>query len=416
LKVPHWLGLLCMGTFIVLLVQLGSFITTDEESKFFYLSYQRKTPSEAFLSGEIKNIKPTNPRDLASVTSRSRKTQNSSQELTFPRTDCDHLYSFICEQEQKLSDPTGSLDISTVASQAAKNLLDEIKKRHPKLTPAEVQEKLAETIFNSKNQARIQKAFTWVKRELILFFEQQSDSIFTAAEKSRIQDLILKTRLKLPPPASVYADQLDLLTSDEVYYEKTEQGERLLRVGGGYILTSQSWFNLIFTFAHELAHAIDICEIKDEGLSFPAFDHLNACFLEHGLIDLHHERKECIAHDHLAEVFADWIAVQITSLSLKTFAQEYPKLPLENAIRNSVRDLCTPTHHERKDPHQNPEEFEFHPLPKIRVEMLFSHHPTIRALLGCGALKIPQASFCSFEKPLTSIKPPLPQPHSSHPL
>ncbi|NBU21790.1 hypothetical protein EBS43_10355, partial [bacterium] len=223
-----------MGTFIVLLVQLGSFITTDEESKFFYLSYQRKTPSEAFLSGEIKNIKP---RDLASVTSRSRKTQSSPQELTFPLSDCDHLYSFICEQEQKLSDPTGSLDISTVASQAAKNLLDEIKKRHPKLTPAEVQEKLAETIFNSRNQARIQKAFTWVKRELILFFEQQSDSIFTAAEKSRIQDLILKTRLKLPPPASVYADQLDLLTSDEVYYEKTEQGERLLRVGGGYILT-----------------------------------------------------------------------------------------------------------------------------------------------------------------------------------
>ena len=397
MKIPRGFKGLWIILILIALVQIGSIFSSHQESRFYYLSYERKTPAEAFLLSDTDNAQGLTQRSPASTPRLSPQTPRPG--LAPPLADCDDLYSFICEKEPKLSDPTGSLDISVESEQAGKALFNDFKKQYPTVSQAELQEKLAETIFNPRNRIRIEKAFVWVKRELIHFFEQQSHSIFTPVEKSRIQNLLFKTRLRIPPPAKVYESQPDLLTSDEVFYEKTEQGERFLRVGGGYVLNSQSWFNLIFTFAHELAHAIDICEIKDEGLSLPAFDQLNGCFLERGLIDLHHERRECVSHDHLAEVFADWIAVQITSIALKTFAEEYPQLPLENAIKNSVRDLCTPPHHEWRDEHFSRAEFEFHPTPQVRVEKLFAHHPVIRELLGCRALKVPQASFCTFANP-----------------
>jgi hypothetical protein len=207
---------------------------------------------------------------------------------------------------------------------------------------------------------------------MIRFIERQSQSIFNASEKLTLINRIKRTQLILPPPASVYQDDPQLLTKSEVFYERDVHGNLFIKVGGAYVLFAKSWFNQIFTFAHELGHSIDPCEIRTEALSFPAYNRLSACFIDHKLVTLRTDRTECGKNDQLSETFADWIAVQLTAQSLKTFSTEFQGTMMTNAIRNSVRDLCD-------------EEFdaEFHPSPRVRIEDILGKHPEIQRILGC---------------------------------
>ena len=406
---------------------ITSIRTQNPESRSFFRLSSRQTPSEAFQST------PPSPSPSPSHPARTPASQSKPPRLTrsapFP-VSCSHLYSFICEGQTHLEDPTGTLETALTGEQAAQTLLNHLRKNHPQWSEVTLQEKLAETIFNPTQRQRLQKAFLWVKRELLHFFDQQSDTLFSAAEKMRIKTFLMETTLQIPPPAQIYGDHSELLMSDDVFYEKTEEGQRFLKIGGGYVLVYQSWFNLIFTLAHELAHSIDICEIKDEGLSFPAFDRLNACFLEQQLIALTPQRQECVSHDHLAEVFADWIAVQITSRALQIFKQEHPALSLENAVKNSVRDLCFQNHHglrgepeeetprertelREKESADSKEGSEFHPSPQVRIEKLFAQHPLIRELLGCPPPPPEtQSSFCTWNMPSSPVPTPSHSPSS----
>ena len=432
MRIPRWLRRLSLTSLPFFFILTSSITIEDHESRSFFLHYSRQTPSEAFLR-DLSSPPTLSPSSQKRGLASQPLLQKKSAPLLPPCTD---LYRFICEGQSHLEDPTGTLETAITGEQAAQKLLERIRKDHPEWSEAALQEKLSDTIFNPTQHQRIQKAFVWVKREMLQFFAQQPDSILSIAEKEKLKSFLRDTTLEIPPPAQVYRDHMELLMSDDVFYEKTEQGRRLLKVGGGYVLIYQSWFNLIFTLAHELAHSVDICEIKDDGLSFPAFDRLNACFIEQQLVALTPQRKECIAHDHLAEVFADWIAVQITSRALQTFKQEHPKAPLENAIRNSVRDLCSRTHYEPKEergenlespahkeqptplpetPPNHPEESEFHPTAEVRVEKLFAQHPIIRALLGCPAPAVnSKASFCTWTHP--SPPPSEAHPKTSFPL
>ncbi len=164
-----------------------------------------------------------------------------------------------------------------------------------------------------------------------------------------------------------------------------------LRVGGAYVLAARSWFNLIFTFAHEMGHAIDPCELRSMHLSIPAYDRIRGCFLRNGLIAARRTRAECARDDQLAETFADWVAVEITSQALAPFALEFGNEDVLSAVANSVRDLCDQTEMGGGVP-----DLEYHPSPQIRIEEIFGRHPAIRSLLGCASWDaLPE--YCSWE-------------------
>ena len=162
-----------------------------------------------------------------------------------------------------------------------------------------------------------------------------------------------------------------------------------LRVGGAYIFIAKSWFNLVFTLAHELAHSIDPCEMRSIRLSFPAYDRLTACFLQNGMIKTFKIRKECGQNDQLAETFADWIAVEVTAEALATFSTEFRGPQVINAARNSVRDLCDQDDDDELD-------MFLHPSPRIRIEKIFGSNSKIRNLLGCHPTLF-KPSECSFK-------------------
>jgi hypothetical protein len=268
------------------------------------------------------------------------------------------------------------------------HLYQEIIRQHRDWSSDQVQEELVNQIFDTKRRTRLEAAFTWVKQTLKRLIDQQPETVFQAREKELLKARLKKTILQLPFPAQLYADEPDLLTKNEVYYERSQDGSTRLRVGGAYILIAKSWFNLVFTLAHELAHSIDPCELRAAGLAMPAYDRISACFLMQGMIALGKNRSECGPNDQLSETFADWLAVQVTIEALKIFATEFHPAQVINAMRNSVRDLCE----------QENDQFELdtdlHPSPHTRINTIFG--PPIRKFLGCENPE-PVSNYCTFE-------------------
>jgi hypothetical protein len=306
-----------------------------------------------------------------------------------PPNPCRNIYQLVC-QKGEIYDPTGTVRSDFAGEKQAHHLYEEIIRKHPNWGIAEIDEEVVKQIFTSRPRSRLINAFQWVKKDLEKFIDQQPNTIFNSQEKQSLKARIRKTQLQIPPPASVYSDEPDLITKNEVYYERMVDGQMRLRVGGAFVFIAKSWFNLVFTFAHELAHAIDPCEIRYARLSFPAYDRLAACFFRNHLIATRKDRLECGPNDQLSETFADWIAVQITSHTLTSFSREFHGLSLINAARNSVKDLC-----EQEDA-PNELDFEFHPPPQVRIEKIFGRNPTIRRILGCP---IPPENlpYCDFD-------------------
>ena len=262
----------------------------------------------------------------------------------------------------------------------------------------QIDEEMAIQTFSPVRRGRIESAFRWVKNNIEQFINQQPSAVFTSHEKQLIIARLKKTKLELPPPASVYADEPDLLTKNEIYYERTLGGKMRLRVGGAYVFVAKSWFNIVFTLAHELAHSIDPCEIRAVRLSFPAYDRLTACFLQNGLIATRNNRFECGANDQLSETFADWVAVQITANALKLYSTEFRGPQIIDAARNSVRDLC------EQETDASDVGTEFHPSPSIRISKIFGDNPAIRSLLGCESEPVVGPAYCTLKSftPLNS--------------
>ncbi len=237
---------------------------------------------------------------------------------------------------------------------------------------------LVKEIFTPTRRARVESAYQWVKRTMEEFINRQPHETFSAQEKKQLKARLRKTKLELPPPVSVYADEPDLFTKNDVFYERLANGDMRMRVGGAYLLSAKSWFNLVFTLAHEFAHSIDPCELRAADLSIPAYDRIYACFLQNGLIAARKTRQECGENDQLSETFADWMAVQVVAEALSHFSTEFHGNQLANAATNSVRDLC--------EQGESPSELnlDLHPSPEIRIDRIFGHNPRIREVLGCG--------------------------------
>lgn len=306
---------------------------------------------------------------------------------------CDHLYQSICEIEGDTPDPTGVVHSDAEGELQAINTLEQIKRAHPDWSNEQIDEELVRTIYTPQRRSRIQFAYKWVLSAMESYIDRQKHFVFSEEEKTHLKARLRKSELQLPPPAAVYADEPHLFTKNDVFYERLASGKTRLRVGGAYFLTAKSWFNMVFTIAHELAHSIDPCEIRiaRPRISLPAYDRLSACFLRNGVIATRTTRSECGENDQLSETFADWMAVQVTAQALRQFASEFRGRQLMNALTNSVRDLCEQDEGSSLD-------MAYHPAPQTRIEGIFGRNPTIRKLLKC---QVPKAGpeHCSFESP-----------------
>lgn len=292
---------------------------------------------------------------------------------------CTHLVDWVCGGSEHFRDPTGAVHWDSEGEQQAKKIYEEIQSEHPNWTRDQIEDSLVAVIYTPKRLARLEAVFDASQRAIERLIQAQPVTVFTPREKRLLLSRIRRIKLDLPPPASVYRDERELLLKSEVYYERLSDGLIRLRVGGGYLLSSKSWFNLLFTMGHEMAHAIDPCEMRSAGHSLPAYDRVAACFLSNGLIAARRTRFECLKDDQLAETFADWLAVQITAEALMAFSTEFHGQDLIAAVANSVRDLC-----EQSNP--GALDLEYHPSPATRIEGIFGRNAQIRELLGCKPL------------------------------
>jgi hypothetical protein len=123
-------------------------------------------------------------------------------------------------------------------------------------------------------------------------------------------------------------------------------------------------------------------------LHFPSYDKLTVCFRHHGVLK-RPNAEACGQNDQRAEVFADWVAVQIVADALDQYRPKF-KNPTEqmNSVINAVKDLC----------HQESwleDDTQFHPDPRTRIDVIFGRSPRIREFLGCKTAQAPP--YCSFE-------------------
>lgn len=300
---------------------------------------------------------------------------------------CDHFFKAICKVRGVTRDPTGIVRPDVQGEIQTLRLYEEIIRRNPAWDSEQVDDALARKIFTPNRRARLEHVFRWVRETMIRFIQRQPATHFSKKEKKQIQNQLMRVQLRIPPPISIYSDEPDLLTKNDVYFERMSDGELRLRVGGAFVFTSISWFNMVFTFAHELGHSIDPCELKQDAISIASYTKIANCFKVQGLLRISADRVECGVGDQLSEIFADWIAVQITSEAIKTFASEFQGNDLLGAVVNSVRDLC--------DLEESLQESDltFHPSPEIRIEKIFGQNPEMRKILGCASVS--PMSYCS---------------------
>lgn len=317
--------------------------------------------------------------------------------LLAPEDPCNQLYQLICSKTGVTKDPTGTVRPDIDGEKMADEILEKVIRDHPDFSSDEAEQALVQEIYTARARSRIETTFRWVKHNVERLIESQPNTILTGAEKKQLRTRIRQIELDLPDPAKPYQDEPDILTKSDVFYEHTPDGKTRLRVGGAYFLSVHSWFNMVFTLAHEIGHSIDPCEIKNAGLKLQAYDRITSCFIDQGLVALRKDRLECGEHDQLSETFADWVAVHITARTLKNYSTEFPANSLMNSVVNSVRDLC------EVENDQTEMETDFHPPPAVRVDKIFGRNPEIRAILGCEpqtALQLqtqPQAAvYCDF--------------------
>ncbi len=294
---------------------------------------------------------------------------------------CSGFHPLVCRSRGETVDATGTVLPDLEGEVRALRLYEQVARAHPEFTRAAVDRELALRIYTPQTRKKLDATFEWVLQTMIRWIDRQGPHVFSTREKRVLKKRLRAVRLEEPPP--------EMLTKNDIYYERLRDGSMRLRVGGAYVLSVTSWFNQVFTLAHELAHAIDPCEMRNIGLSLPAYDRLAGCFQRQGLVEAGRLRKECWKNDHLSETFADWMAVEVVGEGLRKFATEFDRPQLLAAASNSVRDLCAP-----EDGHDQEVDVTFHPSPAIRIERIFGENPTVREVLGCGEQVV---GYCGVE-------------------
>lgn len=289
---------------------------------------------------------------------------------------CVDLHSYVCALA-RAEDPTGDVRRDSEGEVEALRIYENIIRTHPRLSPERVDELLVQKIYTLDRTRRIRTLFSKVKEHLQKFIDSQPFQALSEIEKQILRGRIDRVKLELPPPASVYSDEPDLFTRNDVYYERTSDGDIRIRIGGALLFTVRSKFNLAFTLSHELAHAIDPCEMRADKIDIVSYHGLAECFGA----PIETLPSECSAHGKLSEIFADWVATHVVAEILSEAAPGFTPTQVRSAVYNTVRDLCRDEDDDISDVEAGLASS--HPSVSFRVNRIFGQHPQIRKLLGC---------------------------------
>lgn len=303
---------------------------------------------------------------------------------------CQDPYQSTCDQRWPSVDPSGQVRPDVSGEVRALRLMRKMVQKNPDWTADQVQENLAIMIYTDQRRERAFKVFEWAKSQILQWIAEKSD-VFNKIERQALIERIQSVTLNMPPPASEYAEAVDLITKNAVYYERTSTGELRLRVGGAYLMSTTSWYNMVFTFAHEIAHSIDPCEMKNFGLVPRSYQPLIQCFVERDWVE--EDRRNCGSLEQVSEVFADWVASEIFSRALSQWSVDYsPEEKIKAAI-NSTRDLC-----EQSIEGQSLN-LSYHQDPQTRIGQILGLRPQIQTILGCPDLQAKSFQYCSLTLP-----------------
>ncbi len=332
----------------------------------------------------------------ASVSAPSaRDTQSQSQaapptEIIRAKMHCQDLFHTACQRRGITSDPSGEVQPNIRGEIEALRLYEEIIHLHPDWTSDEVDEELVKNIYTDKRRRKLLDTFQWVVQEIKRIIEQQPVTIFSADLKKKLKARIDSTFLELPPPASLYSSEPDLFTKNEMYFESLQNGRRVIRVGGAYLLTVKSWFNRVFTLSHELAHSIDPCELRASHIEPAAYRRLARCFHQKKIVQGDSDRVLCSTKNQLGEAFADWVATEVTAHAMERYREKFKNHEDQvHAAINAVRDLCD------QEFWVTEADREIYPDPAIRIGKIFAENPKIKSFLNCE--EVPNESpYCAF--------------------
>lgn len=296
---------------------------------------------------------------------------------------CPLRFESICSKKFR-PDPTGRIVQDSAAELAALRLYRKILHSNPGLSMHEVDALYVEQAYSPKARKRLEDIFSWVQKTFLTLIESNLKQILPPSQIDLLTRRIQSVELQLPPPAEVYEDERDLFTRPVVLYKPSGTRPRI-RVGGAYPIHLLSFYNIVFTLGHELAHSIDPCELALVDAQ-PYFNRVSECFIQaKWLADDSH--KQCGVGSHLAEVYADFWATHLTAIALNQFGGEYSDNKKLAAMKNSIGDLCGLVDE------QFELDFSNHPPPITRVGKIFIAHPTLPTFLSCATTQ----AFCSLD-------------------
>ena len=289
---------------------------------------------------------------------------------------CRDLHAFICSTRRG-TDPTGAVRHDAEGEVETLRIYENLIRRNRRLPMESIEELLVKRIYTPARTRRVREIFETARERLVRFIDYQPFQSLSMEEKARLKARVTRAQLQLPPPASVYADEPDLFTRNDVFYERSGVDNIRIRVGGALLFTVQSRFNLAFTLAHELAHSIDPCELRSLGMETKFYTPVVGCLAAVESIE-----SACNSSGVLAESFADWVATHIVAEILEEMAPKYTPTQVRSALYNSVRDLCQEDEELLTGPQVGLSAS--HPSNANRVNHIFAAHPGIRRLLGCA--------------------------------
>ncbi len=333
--------------------------------------------------------------DLKSKTVRETSESKLPSEVEVPskiltESLCTHFYQTVCLSNEVVSDPTGSVQPDIKGEVEALRLYEMILHQHPNWSNEQIDEELVSRIYTPRRKKMLLEIYDWIQKQMIKLIEKQPEQIIPKASKNELTRRLKHIVLEIPPPTSLYANEPDLFTKNDVYYESFPGEKRVIRVGGAYLLSAKSWFNRVFTIAHEISHAIDPCELEMSQIKIEGYRQLLQCFQNEKVVGPNRVENGCSKNNYLGELFADWLATQITVQALETYSSKFKNNEeLSYSVVNSVKDLCN----QESWLDQNSES---HPESKVRIEKVFGRSPQLRALLGCFE-QGQSISYCTFE-------------------
>ncbi|WP_413584669.1 hypothetical protein [Bdellovibrio sp. HCB274] len=303
---------------------------------------------------------------------------------------CSKGYETICKSPP-VADPTGETSLDYRGEIRALRILRRIVRSNPGWTTEQIENELVQQIYTEPRKQNLIRIFETVRGQMLEYVHQQPARVFSDYDKSVLEQRIRQVQLDLPVNRETYSDATDLYTKSEIYYESNNEGLMRIRVGGAYVLNTTSEFSIVFTMAHELAHAIDPCSLKSAQINYRAYDELVGCFVDSQWIT--REEAQCGNKDKTSEVFADWMGAEILARSIKN-RPNYSLQDKVNASINAVRDLCDDSLGYEKV------NLDYYPTDVIRVKSIFSKNGLLRKELQCAGTTAPPAQpYCRFEMP-----------------